>query len=252
MNFLLAIPGRQDGTTWREFFWLHPEWWTVGLCGVAWALLLWHGLSLSGHLQQHHELHGQGVFAGEVWRWMLMVAAMMLPLVIDRVQATAEKSLWKRRHRAIAGFLAGYLLPWLLLGIGVGALRQISWTHSDAAPALSFVVAVLWHQSWMHRRALAVCHRIQPLAPVGWRADLDCLRFGSTVGAACVCSCWPLMLGCAFTGHSLIAMCGGMAVGAAERWWHIPHNRVPLYTALALASYYVLFALMDRGVTTAA
>jgi hypothetical protein len=55
------------------------------------------------------------------------------------------------------------------------------------------------------------------------------------------------MLACAFTGHSLIAMMGGMAVGAAERWWFRPRTRAMLTATLALASYYAVLALLDQA-----
>jgi predicted metal-binding membrane protein len=239
MIFPFAIPDRPDAATLRHFFWSHPQWWAVGISVVAWVLLIQHGLTPAVH-----ELH-RGAFAQEVWNWMLMVAAMMLPLVIDRVQTTAGRSLWKRRHRAIAGFLSGYFLPWLLLGLVIAGLRQVSWTQGYVAPAVSFIAAVLWQRSRLHRRALAECHRSQPLAPAGWRADLDCLRFGGKTGAACVSSCWPLMVGCAFTGHSLIAMAGGMAVGVLERRSHRPAPLSSLLAAGALAACYVLLAVLN-------
>jgi hypothetical protein len=51
------------------------------------------------------------------WQWMLMVAAMILPLQIDGVRRIAEYSLWSRRHRAIAGYLVGYLIVWAAAGV---------------------------------------------------------------------------------------------------------------------------------------
>lgn len=240
MNLPLTFGDRGAGASLRHFFQAHPEWWSVGLCGLAWALMVRHGWQHSGHA-----LHQRVMIAPELFNWMAMVAAMMLPLVIDRVQVTAQRSLWARRHRAIGGFLAGYFLVWLLLGAVVVNLRQTSWSHGYAAPALSFAAAALWQRTRMHQRALTVCHRTLPLAPVGWQADLDCLRFGGTVGVACVGSCWPLMLACAFAGHSLIAMTGGMAVGAVERWSWPPRNGAMLAATLLLAGYYVLLAVLD-------
>lgn len=37
--------------------------------------------------------------------WLLMVVAMMFPFIIGPVRGTAIRSLWRRRHRAIASFL---------------------------------------------------------------------------------------------------------------------------------------------------
>jgi len=222
----------------RQFLWRHPEWWTVLLCGAAWVTLLAAGWQHAGH---------QMPVMTEIWHWMLMVLAMMAPFTLDRVRVAAEASLWARRNRAIAGFLAGYLAPWLGVGVVAAWLRQESWTHSYAAPASFFAIAAVWMATTLHTRALAGCHRRCPLAPVGWRADRDCLRFGGTIGIACVASCWPLMLACAFTGHSVIAMAGGMAVSAMERWPYRPRQREAWQATAALAGIYVVLAILPSA-----
>ena len=55
-------------------------------------------------------------------RWLLMVVAMMLPLMLPSVRWTAERSFRARERRAMAGYLLGYLAPWAILGVGVAAL----------------------------------------------------------------------------------------------------------------------------------
>ena len=247
MTSVLSITRATVARTLQHFFWLHPEWWSVALCGFAWSAMLMHGWQHAGH-GVHHWM----TFAQEFQAWLLMVAAMMLPLVLDAVRATAVGSLWARRHRAIAGFLAGYFAPWLALGIVAAGLRQGPWTHTHVAPALGFAVAALWQLTPMHRRALAACHRLLPLSPLGWHADRDCLRFGSTIGLACVSSCWLLMLACTFAGHGLMAMMGGMALGATERWSYRPPRRAVLAGTLALAGYYAVLAGLENGFFTAA
>ena len=250
MNSTLTYTGRPMAVTLQYFFWSHPEWWSVALCGVAWAVMLLHGWQHGGH-----EVHHRMTFAQELLSWMLMVAAMMLPLVIPSVRAAAGGSLWARRHRAVAGFLAGYFPPWLVLGIAAAGLREASWTHTYAAPALCFVIAALWQRTRMHKRALMACYHTLPLAPAGWRANRDCLLFGGTIGVACVRSCWPLMLACAFAGHGPVAMAGGMAVGALERFTFRPRPRPPLVGTLAMAGYYLILASfgsrVGNGGTTA-
>jgi hypothetical protein len=149
--------------------------------------------------------------------------------------SAASASFWPRRHRAIAAFGLGYFAPWLGLGIVAATLRQATWTHTYAAPALGFAAAALWQRTVTYKRALTACHRTWPIAPLGWRADRDCLRFGSFVGLACIQTCWLLMLACGFAGHSLIAMTGGMAVGAVERWSFRPRKKAMLAATLALA-----------------
>ena len=241
-SVFLLNPRRPTATAVQYFFWSHPEWWTVAVCWLAWAMMLLHNWQNAGHGIHHHTS-----FAQELRSWMWMVAAMMLPLALNNVRLTAARSLWARRHRAVAGFLAGYLAPWLVLGIAASVLLQSSRTHTYAAPALGFAVAALWQRTRAHKRAFIACHRTLPLAPLGWRAHRDCLLFGCTIGVACVCSCWPLMLACAFAGHSPIAMAGGMAVGVSERWSFRPRTRVALAATLALASYYAALAALNHG-----
>jgi type IV secretory pathway VirB2 component (pilin) len=242
VSSVLTYPRIPAATPVRQFFWLHPEWWSVALCGFAWAVILPHGWQHAGHrvehrLQFHEELLG----------WMLMVAAMMLPLVMHAVRIAASHSLWARRHRAIAGFLLGYFAPWLVVGVVVAGLKEGWWARGYLAAALGFVGSALWLRTPAHRRALSACHRTLPLAPVGWRADRDCMRYGGTIGFACVWSCWPLMLACAFAGHGLIAMTGGMVVSATERWSFRPRRRAAAMGTLAIASYYLVLAVLFPG-----
>jgi predicted metal-binding membrane protein len=246
MRSILSCTRRPAAAALQHFFWSHPEWWSVVLCCSAWAVMLLHGWQNAGH-----GIHHRMTLAQELSYWMLMVAAMMLPLVLHAVRVTAVGSLWARRHRAIAGFLVGYSAPWLVLGIVAAGLREGSWTHTYAAAALGFAAAALWQRTPMHKRALLACHRTRPLAPLGWHADRDCLRFGSAIGVACVGSCWPLMLACMFAGHSLIAMTGGMVLGAVERWSFWPRPRALLVGTLAIAGYYVVLAVpfyLEKGI----
>jgi hypothetical protein len=172
---------------------------------------------------------------------------MMLPLVFFNVRGTAERSLWARRHRAIAGFLAGYFLPWLALGALAAPLRQIPWTRTPLFVALAFAASAAWLRTRMHKRALVDCHGTQPLAPLGWRADFDCLRFGCSISIACVRSCWLLMLACAFSGHGPVAMAGGIAAGCLERFSFRPRTRSPLLVTLAIAGYYAILAIIGKS-----
>jgi predicted metal-binding membrane protein len=179
--------------------WRHPQWWSLALAGGAWVVMIRNA---------GHHAHG---FAP----WMLMTVAMMLPMVSEHVRLTAERSLWKRRHRAMAGFLVGYLGLWAIPGI---ALAFVPF-HPDArAAAIAFAIAAVWQLTPWKRRALVWCHRTMPLAPRGWRADADCIRFGWLIGTRCFLSCWALMLACVMSGHALLATAGLLAIGLAERY----------------------------------
>ena len=173
-----------------------------------------------------------------------MVAAMMLPLILHRVWVTAISSLWTRRHRAVAGFLGGFFAAWLPLGLIAAALLQATWTRTYAAPALAFAAAALWQRTPAYRRALMACNRTRPLAPVGWRANWDCFRFGGMIGAAYVRTCWFLMLACTFADHGPVAMAGGMAVSIVEHRSLRP--ALIQQATFVLAGYYGVLAVLGR------
>jgi predicted metal-binding membrane protein len=167
--------------------------------------------------------------------WLAMIAAMMFPLLVDPIRTTAARSLWPRRDRAVALFLAGYLGPWLLAGaIALSAavlVRQV--TSASTAASIAFLLAALWQMAPLKKQALLACHRTMPLAPRGWRADRDCLRYGTHVGLACVVSCAPMMAAAALASHALIPMVGVSVIALVER--RAP--RLPaLFTAAGLAA----------------
>ena len=240
MTPILTLPRWPDAEARQYFFWRHPEWWSALISSSAWAVLASHGWGHAGH-----EVYHRISFVQEIAYWIFMAAAMMLPLVLYSVWLTAIGSLWPRRHRAVAGFLAGFFVPWLGLGVIIAALREFSPAHTYLAAFLGFVGAAWWQRTDLHRRALVACHRTMPLAPVGWRADRDCLRFGGTIGSACLCSCWPLMLACALAGHSLIAMAAGGFIGISERHWFGLSRRTAWVAILAIAGYYMVRATWE-------
>jgi Predicted metal-binding integral membrane protein (DUF2182) len=220
------------------FFWGHPEWWAVAMAVLAWGAMIVHGVTHWGHTHHTHMTPSE-----EMAHWALMVAAMMLPLLLEPLRVAAFRSLRVRRHRAMAAFLAGYFAPWIVLGLPVITLHRWAWTHTHAAAAAAFALAAIWVAIPLRRHALVACHRTVPLAPVGWRADRDCLRYGCIIGGACVATCWPLMLACTLTGHALPAMLGGAAVGAVERLSFRPPVRSVLGGIAALAGCYLVLAI---------
>ena len=186
--------------------WRHPQWWSLALAAGAWGWMIRN----AGH---HAHAHG---FTAVMTGWMVMTAAMMLPMVTDHVRLTAERSFWYRRNRAMAGFLLGYLGLWAIPG---AALALVPFHPDGRTAAISFAIAGIWQLTPWKRRALVGCHRTIPLAPRGWRADADCIRFGWLTGTRCLQSCWALMLACAMSGHALLATAGLLAVGLAERYY---------------------------------
>jgi len=224
-----------EGLSWRL-----PEYWMLALCGAAW-------IALVARAGGRGPVHCPGVAAGW-WHWMLMVMAMMLPLKIDGVRLTAERSLWRRRNRATAGYLGGYLGVWALAGVPLAwsfatfhLVHRIDWR---VGAAVGFLIEGVWLISPWKERAARLGHLTLPLAPSGWRADADCLASGGLAGLGCAANCWPLMLVCWLSGHSLVAMVFSFALGWSDR--HASVDRKLLAAAMVLvgASFAALHRLL--------
>ena len=203
--------------------WRFPEYWMLALSASAWVFLA---------LEQAQHMH-HPTLAADLSHWGMMVAAMMLPLQVRAVRLTAERSLWSRRDRSIAGFVAGYSGAWVLAGLPLAwadsALHirhRIDWS---AGAAIALLVTGAWLVSPWKAAAARLCHQSSRLSPLGWRADLDCLRYGLIAGSRCAYNCWPLMLGCWLCGHSLVFMLLAFALGWMDRhfapnyrlWWRM-------------------------------
>jgi predicted metal-binding membrane protein len=237
----------------KAFAWRHPEWWSLAASAAAWVLLVARASSALGSGGAGHAAHQHGaamVSAGHglAWAtasldWVLMIVAMMVPLVVAPIRTSAARSFWSRRHRAIGGFLLGYLAAWALLGVfanGVVTLLAAGESFPPpAAAALAFAAAAAWQLTVFKDRALRGCHRTMPLAPSGWRADRDCLRYGWSIGCRCLVSCGALMVACVLAGHGMVAMTAAAAVGAAERYAPGADRRL---AALAIATIALAYA----------
>ena len=179
--------------------------------------------------------------------WQLMVMAMMLPVCVPSLRAVAFRSLWRRRHRAAAAFLVGYLAVWGIGGLAVClvlAAAPVPGRWKPCAVVVTLLAAAGWQRTRLKRRALVACHRSIPLAPSGLRADGDCVAFGWRIGTWCCVGCWPLMVACTLAGHSALALaaCGG--IGLAERYSWRPDHRLLSTAILVLA---LLFGPLGLG-----
>jgi|SRR5579863_285977 len=215
----------------RETLERHPEWWTACLAAMAAIFLVAQAVSTESiALCPTSSATGRS----EELQLVAIVVATMLPLVLVPVRRTAQASLWRRRHRAIAGFLLGYGGVWALTMAGetilAGWLPAYAWL-----PAAAFAVAALWEMTPLKRRALSICHATQPLRPFGWRADWDCLRYGMRHARACTASCWAIMLAPMLVAPQLPLLAGASTLCALGRYWPRRWQRLEAVT-LAVAA----------------
>lgn len=206
----------------RDFLRRYPVWWTAALTVLAWGYLC---ISVFDPHAAHHggQLHS-----------LAMSAAMMLPLIWGHASLIAQRSLWYRRHRAIALFIGTYLAIWFLYGVLAGMALS-------STAGIMLLAAAIWQLTPWKRFALAACHRTVPLAPFGWKADRDCIRYGVHVAGNCLLSCWALMLVCTASHGSLWLMIALTAFVVKERTEERPrHARF----ALALATGAVVAAVV--------
>lgn len=233
----------------RRFGWHYPEWWVVMAAVVAWMFMagMSHphashtGVTPAGtshaHASHTHASHtgvtpGRGHSQGALGT-VAMVIAMMLPLTLTNVRHVALSSLWRRRHRAIAAFLVGFLAVWIVVQSAIvgtwGLLTPlIGW---ETAAGVAILAAALWEVAPIKRQRLRRCHRTMPLAPHGWRADADCARYGVTTGFSCVTMCWALMVAAAAFSHSFLVMTVLFGVQMSGRYQQRPS---PILAALAV------------------
>jgi predicted metal-binding membrane protein len=181
----------------------------------------------------------------------LMFASMMVPLAAAPVRHVLDRTLARRRRRAVALFTAGYGLPWMAAtGVLLGLARWVAGAGSPAVLALAAATVAAYQCSPAKQDALNRCHARPHLAAFGGRADLDVLRFGLSHGAWCIASCGPLMLlPMLLPGSHLAAMAGvtlwvageRFDAPAAPRWrWRGPARIVRIASARARVGWRAL------------
>jgi predicted metal-binding membrane protein len=133
-----------------------------------------------------------------------MVLAMMLPLAIAPLWHVRERSFARRRGRATALFVAGFIVVWMLAGVilqSVALLARLMVSEPLACFGLALAIALLWQVSPAKQWFLNRCHQRPPLAAFGFAADLDAVAFGVRNGALCAGACWALMLAMLLIGQ---------------------------------------------------
>jgi len=139
--------------------------------------------------------------------WVVMTAAMMLPVAAVRAERIAAASLWRRRHVAVSEYVAGYLGVWSIFGLAAIWIVAAVWPAGvpALAPALTLLAAAVWQVTPVRKRALRRCARPAYVNVRGWSADRDCVLGGIVHGRRCVLTCAPVMAVMALA-HSTILM----------------------------------------------
>ena len=174
-----------------------------------------------------------GLLLTEAWHWILMVIAMMSPLLGPPIRHVIARSYRWRRRRAIMGFLLGYGAGWAFAGIGAIALlvslAVSGYTTRPITGAVALLLAAAWHFLPIRGVALRLCHRTMALAPRGWAADRDCLRYGAVQGLTCLGSCLPAMLA------TMLAFPGVLAPALVAIWLYVERGYQRNYRIVATA-----------------
>jgi predicted metal-binding membrane protein len=139
--------------------------------------------------------------------WVLMSAAMMLPVVAVGADRIAAAGLWRRRHVAVIEYLAGHLGVWSIFGLAAVWIVAVAWPAGvpAEAPVVALLAAATWQITPLRKRALRRCARPAYVNVRGWSADRDCVMGGIARGRLCLVTCAPVMAVMALA-HSVILM----------------------------------------------
>jgi predicted metal-binding membrane protein len=222
----------------RALVWRHPQWWIFFVAAACWVGValgdLFGGISATGsgvhdHLATPENSGGGMGVSGAV----VMTVAMMAPLAAPAARYVSLTSFWSRRHRAQVLFLGGYLGAWIALGAltASGVAIVANEIGRAAAIVVFFGAAATWQFTWVKRRALRRCNRTMAIAPKGWRANWDCIRFGAISASSCVVTCWAFMASVAAAVHALEVMAVVFGLQLHER---ITRRYRPSISALIL------------------
>ena len=207
----------------------HPEWWLAAVPLVAWVVIVAQGFVGSGSVEpMHHGHHDMASTDGvlifdrmvpAVSAWLLMLAAMMLPILVPRVRRVASCCVGVVRNHAIAETVMGALLPWCVLGVGVLVVVFVFPSVSPGLLPVPYVVIWVavagWQLSPLKRMALRRCHVVQ--VPRGAGDGWLRVRAEASQSVWCTVACGPAMVAMACTGHST-GMMALLTVGlTAER-----------------------------------
>lgn len=153
--------------------------------------------------------------------WTVMLLAMMPLLLAHPLRHIARSSLSRRRAASTALFAAGYAATWMAAGtLLLPAAALLRSMFGDVALPIALLLAAAWQVTPLRLSLVSACHRAPSLRALGRGAFIDSLRYGHRWGAACVGTCWALMLTplAAAEYHGVIMPAAALAV-ILERHW---------------------------------
>ncbi len=204
----------------------------LGVAAVAWLITI--ALTRDSGIAMPSPDWRPGAAVAFVVAWTVMMAAMMLPSVTP----AARLWLWAirgetddgvRRVVRMAEFVSGYLLCWVIVGVGALALLVVGSGLARTSPlegrpvaAGLLVVAGAYQLTPLKRACLVKCR-----APFGlflkysaFGPRLRDLRVGLHHGAYCVACCWGLMAVLVAVGMSSVVLMAAVALAVAlEKVW---------------------------------
>lgn len=222
--------------------WHHPEWVAIAAAAAGWLLLLAQAVRRPG-LFLGGEHAGQGPTPLDA---VVMSCAMMTLLVVPRVHDLAVGSLWRRRYRAVAVYLLGYLGAWSVATLGLALIAHVLVIRTGRLTAVATTAALAYAISATrgHARRVSRCHVTRPLAIAGWRADRDCAVEGVRMTGRCLATTWALMLAL-IAQHGLVAMAAASAVMVLERRGMLTGRLLVAWTGLVGILCVVLVMAVD-------
>jgi predicted metal-binding membrane protein len=129
--------------------------------------------------------------------WLLMLAAMMAPVLIQPIQFIRSQGFARRRIRATLLFVMGYASIWMIAGMVMFSIAATA-RAIGLSPVISVTAvvgtAIVWQCSPAKQICLNRCHVRPALAAFGRRADAGAILFGATYGGWCIQSCAAWML----------------------------------------------------------
>jgi predicted metal-binding membrane protein len=200
-----------------------------------------------------------GTFGWFALTWVVMMAAMMLPVIAPVACAASPSGRWPVavQTRTTAAFVAAYLAVWSLAGAAVfGVLRagdaltggSLAWNQGGRWLIVGVLaVAGIYQLTAVKRDSLERCRaRIEPPSGRGPGGVLDGAGAGITAGIRCLACSWALMLVLfALGAMSLVWMAMVSVLIAAERL--LPASRPARVGAAAVLAALALGVALVPG-----